>query len=418
MVDINLLREKQEEIKEGAKSKGVEVDVDKILQLDTDYRELSTQIQRMREERNRLSKAASDPAEREKVLDQARGLKADLEEKEKSLEEIKKSLDLFLLAIPNPPKPDVRVGKDESENEIIRKYKEPKDLGFKPRDHMELGQMLGILDIERAAKISGARFYYLKNEGVILEFALTRMVFDQLAKEGFNLIIPPVIINKEVMRALGYMENGGDEDMYHIEKDGMVLVGTSEQSIVPMYKDETLSEKQLPLRYAGFSACFRREAGSYGKDTKGIFRVHQFDKVEMVSFVKKGEDDAEHEFLLSIEENLLQMLELPYQVVKMCSGDLGFPAARKYDLEAWIPSQEKYRELTSASTTTDFQARRLNTKYKSGDKTEYVQILNGTGFAMARAIVTILENYQQEDGSVIIPEVLKAYTGFEKIEVK
>jgi seryl-tRNA synthetase len=241
------------------------------------------------------------------------------------------------------------------------------------------------------------------------------LAFEILIKEGFIPILPPVLIRTEVMKGLGYMEKGGDEDMYILEKDNLVLVGTSEQSIVSMHRDETLNGKDLPKRYVGFSSCFRREAGSYGKDTKGILRAHQFDKIEMVSFVKQGEDDKEHEYLLSLEEKLLQALEIPYQVVKMCSGDLGFPAARKYDLEAWIPSENKYREVTSASTTTDFQSRRLNIKYRDQEKTDFVNILNGTAFS-TRPIIAILENYQQIDGSIIVPKILQKYLGKEIIK--
>jgi seryl-tRNA synthetase len=242
-----------------------------------------------------------------------------------------------------------------------------------------------------------------------------------LIKEGFVPVVPPVLIQTSVMRGMGYMEHGGDEDMFIIPKDDLVLVGTAEHSIVPMHKDETLLGKQLPLRYVGFSTAFRREAGSYGKDTRGILRVHQFDKVEMVSYVSEGEDDKEHEFLLSLEEKLFQMLDIPYQVIKMCTGDLGFPTARKYDIEAWIPSQDKYREVTSASTITDFQSRRLNIKYAEGGGPaaggkKYAQVLNGTAFAIGRTIIAILENYQQEDGSVLIPEVLREYVGKEKLE--
>jgi seryl-tRNA synthetase len=211
------------------------------------------------------------------------------------------------------------------------------------------------------------------------------------------------------MEGLGYTQMGEEENIFSLDKDGLYLVATAEQSIVPMFKDEMLSKKDLPKRFAGFSTCFRREAGSYGKDTRGIFRVHQFDKVEMVSFVEEGKDDEEHEYLLSIEEKLFQALEIPYQVVKMCSGDLGFPAARKYDIEAWIPSQERYREVTSVSTVTDFQSRRLNMKYQDGAEKKYLYVLNGTAYSMNRPIIAILENYQQEDGSILIPEVLQKY---------
>ncbi len=220
------------------------------------------------------------------------------------------------------------------------------------------------------------------------------------------------------MRRLGYMEHGGADDMFHIEKDGLTLVGTAEHSIVPMHMDETFLAKDLPRRYVGFSSSFRREAGSYGKDTRGILRVHQFDKVEMVSFTTEEKDDSEHDYLLGLEEKFFQALGIPYQVVKMCTGDLGFPVARKYDIEAWIPTQEKYREVTSASTTTDFQARRLNIRYQQGSDKKFNHILNGTAFSTNRPIVAILENYQQEDGSVIIPEVLKNYINIDKISPK
>jgi seryl-tRNA synthetase len=274
---------------------------------------------------------------------------------------------------------------------------------------LELGEALGIIDVKTAAKISGPRFDYLKNDGVLLEFALKQFAFDTLIKEGFIPILPPVLIKKEIMEGLGYTQMGEGENIFSLDKDGFYLVGTAEQSIVPMFKDEVLKKAELPKRFVGFSTCFRREAGSYGKDTKGIFRVHQFNKVEMVSFVEEGEDDKEHEYLLSLEEKFFKALEIPYQVVKMCSGDLGFPAARKYDIEAWIPSQERYREVTSVSTVTDFQSRRLNMKYQDGQEKKYLFVLNGTAYSMNRPIIAILENYQQKDGSVIIPDVLQKY---------
>ncbi|MDP1710023.1 MAG: serine--tRNA ligase, partial [bacterium] len=246
--------------------------------------------------------------------------------------------------------------------------------------------------------------------------ALINFAFETLAKEDFTPVIPPVFIKTDSMRKMGYMEHGGDEQMYVFDKDDMVLVGTSEQSIGPMHMNEIIDVSK-PVRYAGFSSCFRREAGSYGKDTRGILRVHQFDKVEMFSFTKPEDSEKEHEFLLNLEEKFLQELGIPYQVVKMCSGDLGVPAARKYDLEAWIPSENKYRELTSTSTCTDFQARRLNIKYRDGGKSGYVHTLNGTAFAMGRTIIAILENFQNEDGSVTIPKVLQKWMGKKKISV-
>ena len=308
-----------------------------------------------------------------------------------------------MLQIPAIPKEDVKVGRNDTENDVIKTVGDIPQFGFKPLDHVELGEKLNIIDVERAAKVSGARFYYLKNEGALLEMALLQYAMDTLRVKGFAPIIPPTIISKETMKAMGYMERGGSEDMFHLEGEDKVLVGTAEQSIVPMHKDEILDGKNLPLRYAGYSSSFRREAGSYGKDTRGILRVHEFHKIEMVSFVADGADDEEHEFLRGIEEEFFAELKIPYQVIKMCTGDLGFPASRKYDIEAWIPTQEKYREVTSTSTTGDFQARSLNIKYREGEEKKYVSILNGTAFAIGRTLIAILENNQAEDGSVTDP---------------
>jgi seryl-tRNA synthetase len=350
-----------------------------------------------------------------------RRLKDQLEKQEHALKAVGEELHEWLLKIPNPAKQDVKVGKDESKNEVIRKHMLPSPFSFTPKDHLELGEGLDIIDVKRAAKVSGTRFAYLKNEGALLEFALIQLAFDLLTKEGFIPIVSPVLIKTEAMRGLGYMEHGADEDIFSVPKDDLVLVGTAEHSIVSMHKDEILQSRILPLRYVGFSSAFRREAGTYGKDTRGILRVHQFDKVEMVSFVTEENDDKEHEYLLSLEEKLFQLLEIPYQVVKMCTGDLGFPAARKYDIEAWMPSQNKYREVTSTSTTTDFQSRRLNIKYQDSAKQnekKFVHILNGTAFAIGRTMIAILENYQEEDGSVVVPEALRKYVGFSKITTK
>jgi seryl-tRNA synthetase len=417
MIDINLIRNNPEAIQKSAKDKNVDINIEHILEIDKKYKELSIAVQKLREERNILTSSMKGKPTPEQIK-RGKDLKEKLEEKESAQKAIWEELKTELLKIPNPAKADVKAGKNDTENEILRKVGVPPKFNFKPKDHLEIGEKLDIIDTQRATKISGSRFYFLKNEGVLLEFALRELAFEILLKEGFIPVLPPVLIKKEVMKGLGYMEKGGDEDMYILEKDDLVLVGTSEQSIASMHKDEILSENELPKRYVGFSTCFRREAGSYGKDTKGILRAHQFDKIEMVSFVKRGEDDKEHEYLLSLEEKLLKSLKLSYQVVKMCTGDLGFPAARKYDLEAWIPSENKYREVTSTSTTSDFQSRRLNIKYsvKQNEK-EFVNILNGTAFS-TRPIIAILENYQQEDGSVLIPKILQKYLNIEKISPK
>jgi len=409
MLDIKFIRENPDKVQKAAKEKKVDVDVNHILEIDNKLRDLSIQVQTLREERNNNSGSIKGKPTPEQIKN-GQEIKEKIEKLEPALKAVEEELREWLLKIPNLAKDDVKFGENDTQNDVIKTVGEPTKFSFKPKDHLELGEKLDIIDVQRASKISGARFYFLKNDGALLEFALRELAFEVLIKEGFIPVLPPVMIKTEVMKGLGYMENGGDEDMYVFEKDGLVLVGTSEQSIVAMHQDDIFDDKDLPKRYVGFSTCFRREAGSYGKDTKGILRAHQFDKVEMVSFVKQGEDDKEHDYLLSLEEKLLQALKIPYQVVKMCTGDLGFPAARKYDLEAWIPSENKYREVTSASTTTDFQARRLNIKYREDGQTRFANILNGTAFS-TRPIIAILENYQQEDGSVLVPEVLQKYLG-------
>lgn len=418
MLDIKYIRENPELVAKKSLEKGIEVDINHLLEIDAKRHELDLEVQALREKRNKHSAEIKGKPTDEQV-EEGRRIKDGLDQKEAAFKSVDEELRIWLYKIPNPIKDDVPVGKDESENEVIKTVGTPKKFNFTPRDHLDLGESLDIIDVKTAAKISGARFYYLKNEGALLEFALKQFAFEVLLKNNFIPIIPPVLVNKQIMTDLGYTQMGEEENIFSIDKDDLYLVGTSEQSIVPMFKDEVLKKSELPKRFVGFSTCFRREAGSYGKDTKGIIRVHQFDKVEMVSFVEEGKDDQEHEFMLSIEEELFGALDIPYQVLKICSGDLGFNAARKYDIEAWLPTQERYREVTSTSTVTDFQSRRLNMRYQDGDERKYLNVLNGTAFSMARPIVAILENYQEEDGSVTIPEVLRKYMGgIEKITPK
>lgn len=415
MLDIKFIRENKDKVEKAAKDKGITVDLGHLLEIDVKYRELFQKVQKLREERNANSAAIKGKPTDEQI-ETGKRLKENLEKEEAALVAVEEELNQWLLKIPNPSKDDVKVGKDDKENDVIRKFLEPTKFNFTPLDHLDLGEKLGIIDVKNASKVSGARFAYLKGDAVLLEFALVQFGLETLIQEGFTPVVPPVLLSSATMKGLGYMENGGEEDMYHLEKDDMYLVGTAEHALVPMHKDEVLSAKELPKRYVGFSTAFRREAGSYGKDTKGILRVHQFDKLEMVSFVPEGEDDKEHEYLLSLEEKFFQALEIPYQVVKMCTGDLGFPAARKYDIEAWMPGQDTYREVTSVSTVTDFQSRRLNIKYQDGNEKKYVYILNGTGFAIGRTIIAILENYQNSDGSIRVPKVLQKYIGKEVIK--
>lgn len=410
MLDIKFIRENPKLVKKGASDKRRDPKlVDDLLDFDKKRRELLEKIEILRAKRNKLSK--DDIQEGKKI-------KEELKELEPQLKDTEYKITSIIVQIPNLPAPDVKTGKDDSENKIVKKWGEPTKFDFIPKDHLELGGKLNLIDTARAGKVSGTRFAYLKNQAVLLEFALIELAMKTLIKKGFSPIIPPVLINRKSISGMGYLEHGGEDDMFVLPKDDLFLVGTSEQSIGPMLANEIIDGGKLPLRFAGFSTCFRREAGSYGKDTKGILRVHQFDKVEMFSFAKPEEGDKEHEFLLSIEEELVQKLKIPYQVVKMCTGDLGSPAARKYDLEAFLPGQNKYREITSTSNCTDYQARRLNIKYRHDGKTDFVHMLNGTAFAVGRMIIAILENYQQKDGSVKIPEVLQPYMGETVIPAK
>ena len=412
MIDINLLRENPEKIKKAVQSKNGDVEVvDRVLKVDKVRRDLIGKIEEFRAEKNKLTQYD---------VEKGRKIKEELRKIEPDLNAVEEELKNLLFDIPNPPADDVHSGKDESENIEIKKWCKPAKFAFKPKSYQELGESLDIIDTKTASKVSGSRFGYLKNEGVLLELALVNFVMEMLVKEKFIPVIPPTMISTESMKGLGYMEKGGEQNMYLLEKDNLVLVATAEHSLVPMHKNEILDGAKLPLRYVGYSSSFRREAGSYGKDTQGIFRVHQFDKVEMVSFIKPQEkaDLKENEYLLSLEEKIVQALGIPYQVTKMCSGDLGHPAARKYDINSWFPSEDRYRETHSVSTCTDYQARRLSIRYKDKNESGFVDILNGTAVAIGRMILAILENYQQKDGSVEIPKVLQKHTGFKKISLK
>jgi len=430
MLDINSIRQNTDKIKKACNDKNVDEKlVDRLLEVDKRYRENIRILEKDRHDLNDITekfKKEKDDKERLKLRASAQVIKQNINKFEPQVNKGKKEKDDFLLQIPNLPADDVKSGKDESENEVIKTVGEKPKFDFKPQDHLTLGEKLGLIDVKRAAKISGTRFGYLTNEAVLLEFALIQYGLKILIEEGFVPVIPPVLTLVSVFHKLGYSQHGGNDDYYLIydlkkenpsEEANFYLVGTAEHSLVPMHKDEIL--QKIPLHYVGFSSAFRREAGSYGKDTRGIFRVHQFDKLEMVSFIEPQpeSDRKEHEYLLSLEEKIVQGLGLPYQVVKMCSGDLGHPAVRKYDIECWFPSENRYRETHSCSTCTDYQSRALNIKYRTKEgKNDFVHILNGTAIAIGRTILAILENYQQKDGSVKVPEVLQSYVG--KAEIR
>lgn len=423
MLDIQFIRDNPERVKDGIKAKGFDPYlVDKTVELYDNWTEKIKIYEDIGQKRNILAKESKQPSNEGKELrEQHRKAEIEVYDAWKQYTEV-------ALQIPNIPLENVPIG-GESKNEIIKPGTRVPQFHFQIKDHVQLGELLDIIDIPRASKISGSRFGYLKNDGVKLEFALVNLAMKVLSDAGFSPIIPPALIKQEITEGLGYWHGGGNENYYLVndfEVEGpergrplpLYLIGTGEHSVVPMHKDEIFEERDLSKKYAAFSPCFRREAGSYGKDVRGILRVHQFDKVEMVAFVKPEDDEIERRKLLSISEQLMTDLGLPYQVVKLASGDLGFPSAETIDIETWIPSQNRYRETHSISTTTDFQSRRLNIKYKKEGAIEFVHILNGTAFAIGRIIVAILENFQQEDGTVIIPEVLQKYTGFSEIVVK
>lgn len=410
MLDPKYIKENSDEVKQSMKSRGLDANkkIDRIIAL-------GKQIMKSQEDAGNLNKLSAEIAllkgkEKENKIKEVKKIK----EKMAANKLIDERTNL-IQELPNIPQKDVKVGKDGTENEVLREV--GKKTKIKVKDYLALGEELDVIDVKRAAKVSGSRFGYLKGGAAILEFALVQYALEILTKEKFIPVVPPVLVKENVMEAMGYLAQAGKDETYHFEKDGLYLVGTSEQSVGPMHMDEVLEE--LPKRYVAFSTCFRREAGSYGKDTKGILRVHQFDKLEMFSFTIPDKSNKEHEFLLSMQEKLMKGLKLPYRVVKLCTGDLGHPSARTYDIETWIPSENKYRETHSTSNCTDYQARGLNVKYrdKSG-KLQFVHTLNGTTFAMGRIIIAILENYQTKNGEVEIPKVLQKYMGIDVISAK
>jgi seryl-tRNA synthetase len=413
MIDPKLIAENPKLVEENNKRRGKKIKVSTAKDLLASRAKLIGVVEKLRAEGNEVASKIpkADKKEKEKMIAEGKRIKEAVKEVELRLAAAEEALALELRTYPNILREDVPTGEDESKNKELRKVGKPPKFSFKPKDHLELGEALGILDMERAAKVAGGRFAYLKGDAVLLEFALIQYALSTLLAKNFVPVVPPHLISTKAMAAMGYLDHGGEEEVYHLKNDDLVLIGTSEQAIGPMLMDEMLPEGKLPLRFVGISPCYRRESGSYGKDVRGILRVHQFDKVEMFSFTTPEMSDEEHELLLSLQEQLMKGLKLPYRVVKLCSGDTGVPSARTYDIETWMPSQDRYRETHSTSNTTDFQTRRLNVRYKEGKKTQLAHALNGTAFAIGRTLIAILENYQQEDGSVVVPEVLRPWIG-------
>ncbi|WP_037911273.1 serine--tRNA ligase [Actinacidiphila yeochonensis] len=415
MIDLRLLREDPDRVRASQRARGEDVAlVDELLSADERRRSAISRFDELRAEQRQLGKQIPKAQGEEKTAllartkELAEAVKSADTEQQRAADDAQQ----LLLRLGNLVHPDAPVGGEE-DFVVLEQIGTPRDFaaeGFTPRDHLELGEMLGAIDTERGAKVSGSRFYYLTGIGALLELALVNAAIAQATAAGFTPMLTPNLVRPAAMAGTGYLGQVED-DVYRLEKDDLYLVGTSEVPLAAYHMDEIIEAPQLPLRYAGFSSCYRREAGSYGKDTRGIFRVHQFDKVEMFVYTTPEEAEAEHQRLLAWEKQWLSSLELPFQVIELASGDLGSSASRKFDCEAWVPTQGKYRELTSTSNTTQFQARRLNIRLRDKEGTRPLATLNGTLCAVTRTIVALLENHQQADGSVRVPEVLRPYLG-------
>ncbi|HHC09515.1 MAG TPA: serine--tRNA ligase [Actinobacteria bacterium] len=416
MLDPALLREDPARLAEAMARRGVELDVDALVELDRRRREVRREAETLRARQKELGKEIPrlEGADRDAAVAEA----GELSKRYKELLDEADRLDAEFMErwvrLPNLPDPTAAEGLTEEDAVELSRWGTPPEFPFEPKDHVELGERLGIIDIERAAKISGSRFGIVKGPLAVLEFALVRWALDLLEPHGFVPALPPVLVREHALFGTGFFPGDRDQ-VYRVDDGELYLVGTSEVSLAAMHGDEILAAEDLPLRYAGFSTCFRREAGTYGKDTRGIFRVHQFDKLEMFSFVHPDASREEHDFLLAREEEIVQGLGIPYRVVNVAAGDLGASAAKKYDIEAWFPSQGRYREITSTSNTTDYQARRLRIRFADERGNRLVHTLNGTAIAMGRTLIAIVENFQDADGTITVPEVLVPYAGFERI---
>ncbi len=422
MLDINKIRTNPEEIKKGIAAKNSDPElVEAFLEVDEKWRALTARFDEARAEQKKLGEAKK-VAEAKKLKEELKKIEADLSEFEKQRTEI-------LYKIPNLPFEDVPVGKDESENKVIRAWGDIPEFSFQPKDHMELGEALDVIDTKTAAKVAGSRFNYLKGRLAMMEFAIVQHVFSLLSDKDFIKkmaakigpdfpdspfipVIPPVMINPETFTRMARLDPGQEDERFYLPKDNLYLVGSAEHTMGPLHMDESIPESKLPLRYVGFSTAFRREAGSYGKDVQGILRVHQFDKIEIESFTLPELSRMEQDFIVSLQEYLLQSLELPYRVVSVCTGDMGGPDARQIDIETWMPGQNKYRETHTSDLMTDYQSRRLKTRVKRNDgKIELVHMNDATAFAIGRILIAIMENYQTKNGTVRIPKVLQPCLG-------
>ena len=417
MIDVKLLRDNPELVKASQKARGESQDVvDQALAADESRRSAIVEFEALRAEQNMLSKSVGAAKGDEKValLERAKVLSAQVKEAEAKKSATEAAFRDIALNISNIVDAQAPIG-GEADFTVIEEIGKPRQFDFDPKDHVELGKILGAIDVERGAKVSGARFYYLTGVGALLELALVNYAIASATKAGFIPVIPPVLVKPAAMEGTGFLGQAA-ENVFHLKEDDFYLVGTSEVPLAAYHMDEILDGSKLPLRYSGYSPCFRREAGSYGKDTRGIIRVHQFEKVEMFSFCKPEDSEAEHKRLLGWEKDFLNAMEIPYRVIDVATGDLGSSANRKFDCEAWIPTQSAYREVTSTSNCSEFQARRLNVRMRTENGTTPVATLNGTLVAIPRMIVAILENHQQSDGSVLVPKALQPYLGMDRFQ--
>ena len=424
MLDYKFIKDNLEAVKENIKNRNMNADADKVVELYDKRTRLVTKQQDLQQKRNENAKAMKqklDDEKRAELVNAGKKIKDDIQILEKELSQVETALEDAARQIPNMMHPDAPIGKLDTENLEVKKVGTPRVFDFEIKDHVQLAEDLDLLDFDRGTKVSGPKFYYLKNEAVFLEQALIQYALNILRKHGFELFITPDVAREEVLKGIGFNPRGNESNVYSIEDEGTCLVATAEITLGGYHSGEILDKSKLPLLYGGLSHCFRREAGAAGQFSKGLYRVHQFDKVEMFVYSTPEESDKMHLKLREIEEEIFEGLGIPFHVVDTCSGDLGAPAYRKWDLEAWMPGRNggEYGEVTSTSNCTDYQSRRLNIKYKDDDgKNKYVHTLNGTAIAVGRAMLAILENYQNADGSVTIPEVLVPFCGFDKISPK
>ncbi|HMK49414.1 MAG TPA: serine--tRNA ligase [Thermodesulfovibrionales bacterium] len=421
MLDPRFVRENIELVKTSLENRNYKLSLDDFLKFEEERRTLLKDSEELRNKRNTVSEEIGRMRGKKQdasgLIEEMKGVSdsiRELDEKIKALEE--KTVD-FLLNVPNIPLETVPVGKDETENAEIRRWGEPRQFDFEPLNHWDIGEILGILDFERGAKIAGARFCVTKGLGARLERSLMNFMLDLNTSKGYKEVFPPIIVNKDSMRGTGQLPKF-EMELFKISDPEFYLIPTAEVPVTNIHRNEILSERDLPLYYTAYTPCFRREAGSYGKDVRGLIRQHQFNKVELVKFAKPEDSVNELELLTGNAEEILQKLGLPYRVMSLCTGDIGFSAAKTYDLEVWLPGQQKYREISSCSNFTDYQARRANIRFKREGKkgTEFVHTLNGSGLAIGRTMVAILENYQQKDGSVVVPDALRTYMGVDVIK--